>query len=758
MTILTRLLKRRQYAKTISHSGAFDAEFYFLQAKEIGLDVKDPLNHYLKEGHKIGLKPHRLFDGADYLRRYPDIEASGIDPFFHFLKYGAREKRNFSNLIAVDAYAAAHDDFDPVNDNILSHYNRTYASKSGSAEAFAIGRQSIHAAMESGLFDYNWYCTRYKKKFEDATSAFAHYQRVSCFSPVNPSEKFDSIGYYRQNIDVFHSQVSPLKHYLDFGRFEGRKCMPAGPTVTPPPIEVPRDLTEKASRLKVAFCFHIFYEDYIETFIAALEKFPVAFDIYVAAASEEISAAARSKFSALVNAQRVESRVVPNRGRNFGPLLVEFGTELKRYDLACHLHSKKSLYSGREQTQWARYLIEYMVQDTEVVTRALNAFAECESVGIYYPTTFWLMPSWVNHVLSNRQAMKYWSDKYKFEVNQDFLSYPVGGMMWFRPSAIEDLLNENFAYEDFPSEPLPNDGSMLHGLERVVGLIAEKNGYRQLFYYPETADLSYDKSFMFRYYLEALPDLIGQLRHVSHISFDIFDTLVQRKFVAPDYAKYKLGKDLAYRGLVNSATEFVELRNDSESYIRHQRNFLGDVSIIDIYQEVAERLNLSFDDGQKLMKQEFDLDFGMMSAKSEFVDFCNEMIALGKSVWIISDTYYTKEQIQLILAKIGISDEHCLFVSNDLGLRKDNASMWMHIKAKLDAEGNADYIHVGDNVVADAQLPGDLGLRSFHILHPLDKWQALGFPNVMGHGKLDEEIVLKWGQLISRVGRLPWIG
>ena len=66
---------------------------------------------------------------------------------------------------------------------------------------------------------------------------------------------------------------------------------------------------------------------------------------------------------------------------------------------------------------------------------------------------------------------------------------------------------------------------------------------------------------------------------------------------------------------------------------------------------------------------------------------------------------------------------------------------------------------IGDNVVADAQVPGDLGLTTFHILHPMDKWAALGFPPVLhGADALDEMQILKWGRLINEVGRNPFIG
>ncbi|MCV6071259.1 hypothetical protein OFP26_37365, partial [Escherichia coli] len=69
------------------------------------------------------------------------------------------------------------------------------------------------------------------------------------------------------------------------------------------------------------------------------------------------------------------------------------------------------------------------------------------------------------------------------------------------------------------------------------------------------------------------------------------------------------------------------------------------------------------------------------------------------------------------------------------------------------------FVHIGDNAVADAQLPGDFGLANLHILNPIDKWQAAGWDNPFAGGnELNEQQILKWGPLISQFGRFPFLG
>ena len=617
-----------------------------------------------------------------------------------------------------------------------------------------------HSALGLGLFDYNWYKSLYKKKLNDSLSAFEHYLNVSKFSNIHPSPKFDGETYMRINLDVYDSEKSPLEHFIHWGQKEGRLSGPVIERWLPKsPLRFPLELTPEASALRVAIVLHIYYPDYIARFCKALEGFPIPFDVYLACGEKVAIDKAELAFRNLSNAKNVTCCKSPNRGRNFGPMLVEFGKALLDYDIFCHLHSKKSLYSGKEKNQWSEYLIEYLLRDVEVVTQALNAFASDPQIGVYYPTPFWIMPSWVNHWTQNRAQCDGLLQKIgQVEMKEEFLAYPVGGMFWARPKAIFNLLKQKYSYEDFAPEPVPPDGTNLHALERLVGLLAEQNSYKQLFFYPPRAEFTHDKSYIFQSYATNPTWVMDQLANQEVISFDLFDTLVRRKYTAPDYAKLKLGHQLTARGVIKSASDFVCLRNSVEFELRKKRNFQGDVTLEEICFDLAKQLKLPESNASELAAQEFLLDFSMMLPKDEMVEIFNYLSAF-REVWIVTDTYYNKEQINRILKKIGLNEPDQLFVSSELKLRKDNLTLWRHIQQKIQTEKIGSYIHVGDNVVSDAQLPGDIGLRTFHILHPLDKWQALGYPAVLrGSDALDEKTILKWGSLVSKVGRNPFLG
>ncbi|UUM30024.1 HAD-IA family hydrolase [Vibrio japonicus] len=615
----------------------------------------------------------------------------------------------------------------------------------------------LQDAKKHGLFDFNWYCETQNRQFSSEQQAFCDYLNKSCFSAVSPSPAFDNLTYQKHSLDVYHANVSPLAHYLSAGHLEGRISAPFSPKWTPTQsIEITPD-KKRIAEAKVAVCLHIFYEDFISYYAKCLTDFPVKVDLLISVSDKAFESEITKQLGSLDAVKNIEVVEVPNQGRNFGPMLVEFGQKLMDYDLFCHLHSKKSLYSGRPQTQWADYLGEFLLKDHYVVTRMITHMLNVEECGIYYPTSFAMMPDWVNHWLKNKPFKTPFFEEWGLDDHTEFLPYPVGGMFWAKPKALQQLLDKSYEYSDFPQEPLPNDGSPLHALERCIGLLAEKNGYSQLFFHPELARFTYDKSYIFANYVCNKEQLLHKLQPFEIISFDVFDTLVRRSHYVPDYAKLKLGKQLVNDGLFSCPHEFVKARNEAEFKVRQGKHFQGDVSIFETYEKMVDLNSLPEGSAKQYADLEFAYDLEMIESKDEVVDILNQLIGMGKEVYIVSDTYYDEYQILLMLRKAGVTNGYKLFVSSERGLRKDNGTMWSYISDNL--KDKTRFVHIGDNAVADAQLPGDFGLANLHILNPIDKWQAAGWSNPFtGENELNEQQILKWGPLISQFGRFPFLG
>ena len=54
---------------------------------------------------------------------------------------------------------------------------------------------------------------------------------------------------------------------------------------------------------------------------------------------------------------------------------------------------------------------------------------------------------------------------------------PYGSVFWFRPKALAPLFDHGWQHTDFPPEPLPQDGTISHAIERVYPFVAQAAGY-----------------------------------------------------------------------------------------------------------------------------------------------------------------------------------------------------------------------------------------------------------------------------------------
>lgn len=77
----------------LNSSELFDAEWYLKSYPDVEKSGIDPAEHYLIFGWLEGRYPSLYFDGTWYLNRYPDVSKSNTNPLLHYLKFGKDEGR-----------------------------------------------------------------------------------------------------------------------------------------------------------------------------------------------------------------------------------------------------------------------------------------------------------------------------------------------------------------------------------------------------------------------------------------------------------------------------------------------------------------------------------------------------------------------------------------------------------------------------------------------------------------------------------------
>ena len=226
----------------------FDPSFYGLQYAD-ELSGRNPFEHWISEGKAKGYAGHPWisspdidetalmraeFDELYYARNNSDVAKEGFDLFAHFLNHGWRESRDPNEWFSVDDYLEMNPEIGATGLNPFSHYvvigkaenrlarkKRTASNRAGEVDAF------IYATVESG-FDSEFYKTQFRDQEPAPLDPVAHYVLTGWKQGLNPSPRFYTSAYLAANPDVARAGVNPFFHYLAQGRAEGRA--PGSPT------------------------------------------------------------------------------------------------------------------------------------------------------------------------------------------------------------------------------------------------------------------------------------------------------------------------------------------------------------------------------------------------------------------------------------------------------------------------------------------------------------------------------------------------
>jgi lipopolysaccharide biosynthesis protein len=235
------------------------------------------------------------------------------------------------------------------------------------------------------------------------------------------------------------------------------------------------------------FTAHIFYEDYVERVKSIAQTTSKFTKFLITSPNPGIVEELQGFFKSIGFPSDV--RLTPNRGRNFGPLLVEFADEIRQFDFITHLHSKKSPHTVKTKArEWSNRSWRLLAEKDSLVARLHRILESDPTIGIAYDLVTDIVPytSFAWH--SNRAlASAYLTTETKALSAQRF-PFPAGGMFCARVSSIEGLLIQPHQYEDFPDELGQMDGTQHHMFERLIGIVPLASGSRHLIY-DSTRDL-----------------------------------------------------------------------------------------------------------------------------------------------------------------------------------------------------------------------------------------------------------------------------
>lgn len=268
-------------------------------------------------------------------------------------------------------------------------------------------------------------------------------------------------GIYLEQHGVAVAGSDPLADYLRAGKPQG-----AWNYTVIAPEGAPAGLP---AAMRVALHVHAYYVDLLPEILSRLAANRQKVDLFISVTSDEAREAAQAQLASYAG-RVVSIRTVPNRGRDIGPFFTEFFDAMKGdYDLVGHFHTKKSvdLKDGNMGRRWFSFLADNLLGNASraMVDVVVDSFERDRSIGIVFPDD-----PYISGMENNRRFAEPMSARLDIPAIPEYFIYPVGTMFWARPEALQPIADLKLQWDDYPPEPLPYDGSMLHALERLIAL------------------------------------------------------------------------------------------------------------------------------------------------------------------------------------------------------------------------------------------------------------------------------------------------
>lgn len=274
-------------------------------------------------------------------------------------------------------------------------------------------------------------------------------------------------GVYAESSADYRAKQDPLASFLANNK-------PAGPWVNEVLTPETR-ITYTGPKAKTALHVHVFYDDLFRTLMECLRMNKTRPDLFISVPNDDVKKAVEEicrGYDGVVCA--IET--VPNKGRDIGPFLSAFNQRhLTDYEIVGHLHTKKTkdLADASVGQIWYNFLLENLLgRSAPMADIILNRMYENPKLGMVFADD----PNVVGWD-ANLSYAGWFSEKLQLIDLPKDITFPIGTMFWARTASLRSLIDLGLTWDDYPEEPLPYDGSILHALERLFPTIVKSHDF-----------------------------------------------------------------------------------------------------------------------------------------------------------------------------------------------------------------------------------------------------------------------------------------
>lgn len=222
------------------------------------------------------------------------------------------------------------------------------------------------------------------------------------------------------------------------------------------------------------------------------------------------------------------------------------------------------------------------------------------------------------------------------------------------------------------------------------------------------------------FWQEDVKKAIGDVKTVT-VSFDIFDTLVQRPVLEPTDVFFLLSDE--FNRDTSSYVDFAELRISAERMCR-ERQWLScpsaeEITLDQIYDELISTTSISTQKLAAMKEREKKLELQLCGAREIGRTLYELAQDAGKEIIICSDMYLPRETVEAILAKCGYMAYKELYLSSELLRTKAKGSLYKYVQKELGRRAG-EIVHIGDNWDSDVVQARNCGWRAHHVSRATD--------------------------------------
>lgn len=235
---------------------------------------------------------------------------------------------------------------------------------------------------------------------------------------------------------------------------------------------------KEVNKNSVAVVINLYYEDSVEKYLKYIKSSTKCADVYIFSANENVLRDLNNKNMNCIILRK------KNRGRDVSALLVSFKPYFEKYKYICFLHDKMHKFevTKKDTDNWNWNIWSNLIDSDNYIQNVLDFFECNENVGLLIPPeplgdylVAWYTNAWCGNFDNCVNLAKTLNLNCNIDKNKSPLALSTA--FWARTSAVKKIFEKEWKYEDFPDEPLADDGTISHAIERVWGFLVQDAGY-----------------------------------------------------------------------------------------------------------------------------------------------------------------------------------------------------------------------------------------------------------------------------------------